>query len=143
MKIILQRVTSAQVTVENEVVGAINQGYLALVGFTHGDTTEAVDQIISKIKKLRLFPDDNGKTNLSISDINGELLIVSQFTIYADCRKGNRPSFTDAAPSSLAETLYDYFVSAAKPHFSKVASGKFGESMQVQLVNDGPFTVII
>ena len=143
MKIVLQRVIRASVRVGVEIVGQIGQGYVALVGIGAGDDEAAVNRAIEKIKKLRLFPDNEGKTNRSITDIAGELLVVSQFTLYADCKKGNRPSFTDAALPDRAEKLYDYFVNVAKPHFAKIAHGRFGASMQVELVNDGPFTVIL
>ena len=143
MKIVLQRVESAQVRVGEEVLGRIGRGYVALLGVGAGDDEATADRLIEKIKKLRLFADSEGKTNLSIADINGELLIVSQFTLYADCRKGNRPSFTDAAPPEKAQALYEYFVAAARPHFAKVACGSFGAGMQVELVNDGPFTVVL
>ncbi|MCL2372872.1 MAG: D-aminoacyl-tRNA deacylase [Defluviitaleaceae bacterium] len=143
MKIILQRVSSASVTVSGSIVGQINRGYVVLLGIGLGDNKEKIAKAIDKIKKLRLFADAEGKTNLSISDIGGGLLVVSQFTLYADCRKGNRPSFTDAAPPALAEELYDYFVAEARPHFKEVACGVFGGDMQVALVNDGPFTVVL
>lgn len=143
MKIVLQRVAHASVRVEGQTIGQIERGYVILLGVGQSDTKEKADKLIEKIKKLRLFPDAEGKTNLSISDIGGEILVISQFTLYADCRKGNRPSFTEAAPPSLAEELYEYFISASVPHFSRVQSGKFGASMQVELVNDGPFTVIV
>lgn len=143
MKIVLQRVSSASVKVEEEIIGQINNGYVLLLGIGSDDNREKADSMIEKIKKLRLFPDNDGKTNLSISDIEGELLVISQFTLYADCRKGTRPSFTDAAPPALAEELYEYFIKKATPLFKKVACGKFGAYMQVQLVNDGPFTVVL
>ena len=143
MKIVLQRVSRASVRVGDVIIGEISHGYAALLGIGAGDDEAGVIRVIEKIKKLRLFPDDEGKTNRSICDIGGELLVVSQFTLYADCRKGNRPSFTDAAPPDRAEALYEYFVEVAKPHFAKVACGSFGASMQVELVNDGPFTVIL
>jgi len=143
MKIVLQRVLNACVKVEGKVIGEIDNGYVLLLGFGSGDTSESVDQMLDKVKKLRLFPDENGKTNLSIADVNGEVLIISQFTLYADCRKGTRPSFTDAAPPALAEELYEEFIKKATPFFRKVACGKFGASMQVELVNDGPFTVVL
>jgi len=143
MKIVLQRVKNASVRVGETVVGQIERGYVVLVGFGVGDDEASVDRAVEKIKKLRLFPDNEGKTNRSIYDIDGELLVVSQFTLYADCRKGNRPSFTGAAPPDRAEALYKYFITASKPHFAKVESGSFGASMQVELVNDGPFTVIL
>jgi len=143
MKVVLQRVSIASVKVEGEVVGEIDRGYVALLGIGAEDDEAIADKMIEKIKKLRLFPDHGGKTNRSIVDINGELLVVSQFTLYADCTKGNRPSFADAAPPDRAQTLYEYFVEAAKPHFVKVACGSFGASMEVGLVNDGPFTVVL
>ncbi|MCL2839447.1 MAG: D-aminoacyl-tRNA deacylase [Defluviitaleaceae bacterium] len=143
MKVILQRVTKANVKVANEKIGEINHGYVLLLGIGGQDTHEIADKMINKIKNLRLFADDTGKTNLSINDVNGEVLIISQFTLYADCRKGNRPSFTEAAPPALAEALYTYFIKASKPHFTKIAHGQFAASMQVELVNDGPFTVVL
>jgi len=143
MKIILQRVSTAPVTVSGDITGQINRGYVALLGIGQDDTKEKIDKAIEKIKKLRLFADADGKTNLSITDISGELLVISQFTLYADCRKGNRPSFTDAATPALAEELYNYFIEAAKPHFKNVGCGIFGAEMQVSLINDGPFTVML
>jgi len=143
MKVVLQRVSHASVRVGEEIIGRIACGYVALLGVGAGDNEAVVDKLVDKIKKLRLFADDEGKTNRSIDDINGELLVISQFTLYADCRKGNRPSFTDAAPPEKAKALYEYFIDAATPHFSKVAHGSFGASMQVELVNDGPFTVVL
>jgi len=143
MKTVLQRVTSANVKVNGEEIGKIKAGYVVLLGVGGTDTREIADKMINKIKNLRLFADSEGKTNLSINDINGEILIISQFTLYADCRKGNRPSFTEAAPPALAEELYEYFIQASLPHFQKVAHGKFAASMQVELINDGPFTVVL
>jgi len=143
MKIVLQRVSSASVKVESEIVGQITRGYVLLLGIGSNDNCEKVDRMVEKISKLRLFPDRDGKTNLSVSDIKGEVLVISQFTLYADCRKGTRPSFTEAAPPALAEALYEYFIEKAAPYFEKVACGKFGASMQVELINDGPFTVVL
>ncbi|MCL2200265.1 MAG: D-aminoacyl-tRNA deacylase [Defluviitaleaceae bacterium] len=143
MKIILQRVSRASVTVDGKVVGSINKGYLVLLGVGAGDDKTKIEKAVDKIQKLRIFPDENGKTNLSITDVGGELLIVSQFTLYADCRKGNRPSFTEAAPPALAEELYEYFIEYSKGKFTKVQHGTFGASMEVELVNSGPFTVIL
>ena len=143
MKIVLQRVARAEVRVGEECIGRIGRGYVALLGVGGADDETVADKLIEKIKKLRLFADEEGKTNRSITDIQGELLVVSQFTLYADCRKGNRPSFTDAAPPEKARALYEYFVTAARPHFVKVAHGSFGAAMQVELVNDGPFTVVL
>jgi len=143
MKIVLQRVSFACVTIDRTVTGRIDKGYVALVGFGAGDDRGKVDKMIDKVHKLRLFPDENGKTNLSIEEAGGGILIVSQFTLYADCKKGNRPSFTDAAKPALAEELYDYFIERAKVRFSEVAHGVFGAYMQVDLQNDGPFTVLL
>jgi len=143
MKVVLQRVTGASVKVDGQIIGSIAHGYVLLLGVSGQDSRDIADRMIDKIKKLRLFPDNEGKTNLSIGDCNGEILVVSQFTLYADCRKGNRPSFTDAAPPALAQELYEYFVATARPHFEKVAHGKFGATMQVELINDGPFTVVL
>ena len=143
MKIVLQRVTSASVRVGDTIIGQIGRGYVALLGIGAEDNEASADRAIDKIKKLRLFADDEGKTNRSIFDVEGELLVISQFTLYADCRKGNRPSFTSAATPEKAEALYEYFIAAARPHFAKVAHGSFGASMQVELTNDGPFTVIL
>jgi len=143
MKLVLQRVSSGSVKVCGQVYGQIGMGYVLLLGISGNDTHEKVDSMVEKIKKLRLFADGEGKTNLSISDVDGEILVISQFTLYADCRKGTRPSFTDAAPPALAEELYEYFIKKAIPYFKKVAHGKFGASMQVELVNDGPFTIVL
>ena len=143
MKIVLQRVSRASVAVEGNIVGQINRGYVVLLGIGGDDSQEKVDRMVEKINKLRLFPDKDGKTNLNIGDIGGEVLVISQFTLYADCRKGTRPSFTNAAPPALAQELYEYFVEKAKGYFAKVACGQFGASMQVALVNDGPFTVVL
>ena len=143
MKIVLQRVSRASVTVDGEIVGSIDKGYLVLLGIGLDDDKAKIEKTVDKIQKLRIFPDENGKTNLSIGDVGGSLLVVSQFTLYADCRKGNRPSFTDAAPPSLAEELYEYFIEYANGKFERVEHGVFGASMSVELVNDGPFTVIL
>lgn len=143
MKIVLQRASIASVRVDGQVVGQIGAGYVLLIGFSGTDTRQNVDNMVEKIRKLRLFADAEGKTNLSIADVDGEILVVSQFTLYADCRKGTRPSFTDAAPAELAVELYQYFIEKATPSFKKVAHGIFGANMQVELVNDGPFTVVL
>ena len=143
MKIVLQRVSRASVTVDGKVTGEIGRGYVLLVGFGSEDNHDTLLPVVEKIKKLRLFPDEQGKANLSIADIRGEVLVISQFTLYADCRKGNRPSFVYAAAPALAEELYDEFVKTATPHFAKVACGVFGAIMQVELVNDGPFTIVL
>jgi len=143
LKVVLQRVSEASVTVDGEITGSINKGYVVLLGIGEGDTKEQVDKMVEKIKKLRIFADENDKINLSVEDIGGEILVVSQFTLYADCRKGNRPSFTNAGSPSLAEELYDYFIETSRGKFKKVGHGVFGAHMHVSLVNDGPFTVIL
>ena len=143
MKVVLQRVRRAFVSVEGKVTGSINKGYLILLGVSSGDDKTTVEKAVNKIHKLRIFSDESGKTNLSISDVGGELLVVSQFTLYADCRKGNRPSFTEAAPPALAKELYEYFIKYAGGKFANVQHGVFGAMMEVELVNSGPFTVIL
>ena len=143
MRIVLQRVSSASVVVDGEVIGSIGKGYLVLLGIGSTDDKAKIEKAVDKIQKLRIFADENDKTNLSIADVGGELLVVSQFTLYADCKKGNRPSFTDAAPPALAEELYNYFISYSTGKFVKVEHGSFGAEMKVELVNDGPFTVIL
>ena len=143
MKIVLQRVIEAEVAVNSQIIGSINKGLLLFLGITASDNKEKVKILADKICKLRIFPDADGKSNLSVSDIEGEVLIVSQFTLYADIRKGNRPGFTDAAPPELAEGLYEYFIEYSKSKFKKVAAGSFGADMKVKLINDGPYTVIL
>jgi D-tyrosyl-tRNA(Tyr) deacylase len=143
MKIVLQKVSNAAVRVDGKIIGSIEKGYVVLLGIGANDTKEQVVKMVDKIKKLRIFPDENGKTNLSIDDVSGGILVISQFTLYADCRKGNRPSFTDAGSPVLAEELYEYFIETCIGKFNKVAHGEFGASMQVELTNDGPFTVIL
>jgi len=143
MKTILQRVSSASVTVDGRVIGSINQGYVVFLGVGKDDTRDQIDKMVNKIRKLRIFPDENEKINLSIEDINGEILVISQFTLYADCKKGNRPSFTNAGSPGLAEELYDYFIETSRKNFTKVEHGEFGARMTVKLVNEGPFTVIL
>ena len=143
MKAVIQRVTSAQVTVDNEVIGQIGQGYLVLLGVAQGDDKATAERIAKKLLGLRIFADENGKTNLSIKDVNGELLIVSQFTLCADTRHGNRPSFVTAAPPALANELYEYFIELCRQQVPKVEHGSFGAEMKVELVNHGPFTIIL
>ena len=143
MKVLIQRVTSASVTVESEVIGSIDQGYLVLLGIGPEDTKDTVHRLVKKLLGLRIFADENGKTNLSIREVNGSLLIVSQFTLYADCSHGNRPSFTGSAPAALAEELYDYFIDCCRKELPRVEHGSFGAEMKVALVNDGPFTVML
>ena len=143
MKVVLQRVTHAQVTVEEQVVGKIGHGFLLLLGVEDADTVETADRMVEKICKLRIFQDEHGKTNLSLADVGGELLVVSQFTLYAACRKGNRPSFTDAGAPDHANRLYEYFMERCRMHVEKVAHGEFGADMKVDLLNDGPFTLML
>ena len=143
MRIVLTTVLSASVTIDNKVVGAINRGFCVLVGFTHDDTKETVDKMIDKMLGLRVFPDENGLTNLSIYDIKGEILSVSQFTLYADLAKGRRPSFVNAMKPDDAKALYAYFNEQIKVKYGAVETGVFGADMKVSSVNDGPFTVIL
>ena len=143
MKFVIQRVNHASVTVDGIVTGQISKGLLVFIGVGQNDTKETADKFLKKMLGLRIFEDENGKTNSSISDVNGELLLVSQFTLYANCRKGNRPSFTDAGSPQLAEELYEYLISEAKKIVPVVQTGVFGADMKVNLQNDGPFTVIL
>ena len=143
MKCVIQRVSRASVTVDDVVVGKIGRGFLVLVGVGHADTREIVDRIVAKMTALRIFADENGKTNLSIKDVGGELLIVSQFTLYADTSHGNRPGFTGAGSPRLAEELYEYFIERCRESVPVVEHGSFGADMAVELINDGPFTIIL
>lgn len=143
MKIIIQRVSHASVSVDSKITGSIDNGYLVFLGVGQSDSKETADRLIKKLINLRIFADDNGKTNLSIKQVNGSLLIVSQFTLYADCSHGNRPSFTNAASPALAEELYEYFIQKCKEEIPVVEHGVFGADMKVELTNDGPFTVIL
>ncbi len=143
MRIVLQRVARAEVRVGGEPVGSIGKGYLLLVGFTTGDSEETLRWMADKVRGLRLFPDSEGKMNLSIDEVGGELLVVSQFTLYGDVRKGRRPSFVDAAEPQEAERLYDRFVDTLRQGPIPVATGSFGALMEVDLINDGPVTLII
>ena len=143
MKFVIQRVKNASVEVEEKTVGKINQGFLVLIGITHNDTKETADALIKKLINLRVFADENYKMNLSIKDIKGELLLISQFTLYADCKKGNRPSFTNSAKFETANELYNYIVDECKKTDIKVQTGAFGADMKVNLLNDGPVTIIL
>lgn len=143
MKLVIQRVKNASVTVDGEITGKIGNGFLTLIGVGEGDTVETADKYINKMLKLRIFPDENGKTNRSIQDVEGQLLLVSQFTLYADCKKGNRPSFTNAGNPQIAEEIYDYMIERCKEEISIVETGIFGAEMEVALVNDGPFTIVL
>ncbi len=143
MRIVLQRVERASVAVDGEVIGRIGKGFLLLVGVADTDTKEIADKMVNKIGKLRIFEDENGKTNLSLKDVGGEMLVISQFTLYADCKKGNRPSFVKAGSLQLAEELYEYAADRCRDYVDKVERGRFGADMKVELLNDGPFTIIL
>ena len=143
MKLVIQRVSKANVKVENEIVGKIGEGFLVLFGAGQGDTKEQADYLAEKLCNLRVFSDENDKMNLSIKNIDGELLVVSQFTLYADCIKGNRPSFVNAAAPDEAEKLYEYFIEKCRKLVKKVEKGIFGADMKVELLNDGPVTIIL
>lgn len=143
MKLVVQRVKQAQVSVEEKVVGKIEKGFLILIGVTHTDTKEIAEYLVNKLCNLRVFEDENGKMNLNLKQIGGELLIVSQFTLYANCKEGNRPSFTDAAKPDFAKELYEYFCNKCKEKDILVEKGIFGANMKVSLVNDGPVTIIL
>lgn len=144
MRIVIQRVRKASVKINDEIVGEIQQGLLVLLGIEHVDSELDADYLIQKLIHLRIFGDDEGKMNLSVSDISGGLLIVSQFTLFADTKKGNRPSFIRSARPEQARPLYEYFLSQLKKEFSgKIENGVFGANMQVELINDGPVTIIL
>ena len=143
MKAVIQRVKKASVTVEGNVIGAIQEGLLVLLGISKEDTKEEVKKFVNKIIGLRIFADENGKTNLSLQEINGELLVVSQFTLYADCKKGRRPSFVNAGDPEVANELYEFFIALAKEKVEKGEHGSFGADMKVELLNDGPFTIVL
>ncbi len=143
MRIVIQRVKRASVTVKGTCIGEIGKGLLLFIGIGREDTKAVIDKYIDKILKLRIFADEQEKTNLSLMDIQGEILAISQFTLYADCKKGNRPNFLQAAEPVKARELYLYFLEACKLKLGKMEAGEFGEDMQVELINDGPFTVIL
>lgn len=140
MRFLIQRVKKASVMIDGNTVGAIGQGLCVFVGISNTDTREIADKMLHKLINLRIFSDENDKTNLNLSSVDGELLIISQFTLYADCRHGNRPSFTDAGNPEMAETLYEYIISKCQ-EYTRVAHGEFGAAMKVSLINDGPFTI--
>ncbi len=143
MRLVIQRVKNAKVDVDGKTVGKINKGFLVLLGVTHDDTEKNADYLVKKLCNLRVFEDENGKMNIGLKDIGGELLIVSQFTLYADCSEGNRPSFTNAAKPEMANKLYEYFCERCKEKNIKVEKGIFGADMKVSLLNDGPVTIIL
>lgn len=143
MKFVIQRVKNAKVEVDNKVTGKIEKGFLVFVGVTHTDTKEIADYLVKKLINLRVFEDENNKMNLALKDVDGQLLLVSQFTLYADTSSGNRPSFTEAAESKKAKQLYEYIISECKKQIEVVETGIFGADMKVGLLNDGPVTIIL
>lgn len=143
MKFVIQRVKEASVVVDNQTVGAIENGYLVLIGVADTDTTAIADKLVRKMIGLRIFEDENGKTNLSLANVGGSLLLVSQFTLYANCKKGNRPSFIEAGKPDMAEEMFQYIIEKCKEEVTTVESGIFGADMKVSLLNDGPFTIIL
>lgn len=143
MKFVIQRVTSASCTVDGQVTGSIEKGFMVLIGVSDSDTKEIADKMTKKMLGLRIFEDAEGKTNLSLADVNGSLLLISQFTLYADCKKGNRPSFIKAGKPDMANEMYEYIIAECKKSVPIVEKGIFGADMKIQLLNDGPFTVIL
>ena len=143
MKFLIQRVLEASVEVDKQVIGQIDKGFLVLIGISDTDTREIADKLISKLIGLRIFADENDKTNLSIKDVNGQLLLISQFTLYANCKKGNRPSFIEAGKPDMANELYEYIIAKCKEEIDIVQTGSFGADMKVSLINDGPFTIML
>ena len=143
MKFVIQRVTHAEVAVEGEVIGKIGKGFMVLIGVAQDDTRVIADKMVKKLTGLRIFEDENGKTNLALKDVDGELLLISQFTLYANCKKGNRPSFTQAGDPKKAEELYEYIIKECSKEIDVVQTGVFGAHMEVALINDGPFTVVL
>lgn len=143
MRFVIQRVKHSSVSVDGEVIGKIGGGYLVLIGVCDADDEAVADRLVDKMIKLRINEDENGKTNLSLADVDGELLLVSQFTLYADCKKGNRPSFVKAGSPDHANALYEYIIEKCRERVPVVEKGSFGAEMAVELVNDGPFTVIL
>lgn len=143
MIFVIQRVTESSVTIDGNVKGLIHKGFNVLIGISQEDTKETADKMIRKLIGMRIFEDENGKTNLSLDKVNGELLLISQFTLYADCKKGNRPSFTSAGNPDMAEKLYDYIVEECRKQVPVVQTGSFGAEMVVRITNDGPFTIIL
>lgn len=143
MKFVIQNVLNASVSVEQKIVGQINQGYVVFIGISNDDNEETANKMIQKMLNLRIFQDENGKTNLSLEQISGELLLISQFTLYADCKHGNRPSFINAGKPEHAQKLYNYIIEQCKMKVPNVQTGIFGADMKVSLTNDGPFTIVL
>ena len=143
MKFVIQRVTEASCTVDNQITGEIKNGFCVLIGVAETDTIEIADKMIKKMLQMRIFADDQGKTNLSLKDVDGNLLLISQFTLYANCKKGNRPSFIEAGNPELANSLYEYIIEECKKEIPMVQTGIFGADMKISLINDGPFTIVL
>lgn len=143
MKFVIQRVTHADVVVDGNELGRIGKGFMVLIGVSKEDDKAIADKMVDKMIKLRIFEDENGKTNLSLDDVSGELLLISQFTLYANCKKGNRPSFIDAGAPDEANALYEYIIERCKERVNVVERGEFGADMKVSLLNDGPFTIVL
>ena len=143
MRFVIQSVTEASVTIDGEISGKIGKGYLVLIGVADTDTKEIADKMIRKMIGLRIFEDEQGKTNLSLADVNGGLLLVSQFTLYANCKRGNRPSFIEAGKPDMANEMYEYIIEKCRESVDEVQTGEFGADMKVQLLNDGPFTILL
>lgn len=143
MRFVIQRVMNSKVTIDGKIRGQIGKGFMVLIGVGEGDTVETADKMIRKMINLRIFEDENGKTNLGLKDVGGSLLLISQFTLYADCKRGNRPSFVKAGAPDMAKSLYEYTISKCKDEIEVVEQGEFGADMKVELVNDGPFTVLL
>ena len=143
MRFVIQRVTEASVTIDGDISGKIGKGYLVLIGVADTDTKEIADKMIRKMIGLRIFEDEQGKTNLSLADVDGGLLLVSQFTLYANCKRGNRPSFIEAGKPDTANEMYEYIIEKCRESVDEVQTGEFGADMKVQLLNDGPFTILL
>lgn len=143
MKFVIQRTTDAAVSVDGKTIGKIGRGFVVLIGVAEDDTKEIADKLIKKMLGLRIFEDESGKTNISLSDVGGELLLISQFTLYADCKKGNRPSFIKAGNPEMANEMYEYIIAQCRTAGYHVETGSFGADMKVSLLNDGPFTIIL
>ena len=143
MRFVIQRVTEASVTIDGEISGKIGKGYLVLIGVSDSDTKEVADKMVKKMLGLRIFEDEQGKTNLSLESVDGELLLISQFTLYANCKRGNRPSFIEAGKPDMANEMYEYIIEKCRESVDEVQTGEFGADMKVQLLNDGPFTILL
>lgn len=143
MRFVIQRVTESEVKVDGQVLGKIGKGFMVLIGVSNSDTTEIADKMIKKMIGLRIFEDEQGKTNLSLESVGGSLLLISQFTLYANCKKGNRPSFIEAGAPGMAEEMYEYIIAKCKEQVEVVERGQFGADMKVSLINDGPFTIVL